>query len=151
MWKYILALLIPIGAYAGGYYSASKQIEVREVPVDRVVTVVKEKIVTRTVTKTIVRKPDGTVIETVTEEDKEQDKDHTKDDTESGTIARSLDLYRVGVGYRLGSVADAVRPPQWDAVDLSLSRRVAGPFWIDVGGHFVGERKDVILGVSVSW
>lgn len=141
MWKYVLALLIPVAAFGGGYYLASNKV----VEVEKIVTkdkiVVQEKIVTRT----IVRKPDGTVTETVKEEIRDTKEETIKKETEQSRGSSYAD-YRVGARYWVGSLSDVARPG-YDRIGVSVGRRLVGPIWLDLEAT----KREAALGVSVTW
>lgn len=154
MIKYIVALFIPILAFAGGYYTASKQVEVVEkviVKEGETKTVVQEKIITRTV----VKHPDGTTTETTREENRDVATEERVRESDSGTTRTTVSSggnYRLGVYYGMRSISDAYQPNDWRSnTSVYVSRRIVGPVWIDVGGRPYGDRKEVTLGLAVTW
>lgn len=155
MWKYIIALLIPIAAFGGGYYYGNQNVKVTE----KTVTIQGDtKIVfkDRIVTKTIIRSPDGTVTETTKEEEISQEtSSHTSSNmasTETSNTGNTKEKYRIGANYWSRSPSDFIQPGNWsDRIGVSGSRRIIGPVWLDVEGRFGTRERQVAVGVSVTW
>lgn len=144
MWKYLIALLIPVLAFAVGYYYApGKTVEVEKI-VTKTDTVVKDHIVTRTVEI----HSDGTRTEVTKEEDKSKEEtvNQKQTDTETKPISGSGENYRIGAKYWVGSTSD-LQKPGYDHLGVSLGRRIIGPVWLDVEGN----KREVAAGISVTW
>lgn len=140
MWKILIGILLLIASFGVGYYFAPGKV------VEKVVTKVDTVVHERVVTKIIERKPDGTVTETIREEVKDKKETSSTKSSQSGSPTASQPSYRVGGTYRIGSLGDAA-DPKWDQAGVSGGYRLVGPIWADFGLT----RKDVTLGVSVSW
>jgi hypothetical protein len=143
MYKIIAALVLALCFLAGGYYWGSGNVIVEK---GETVTVIKDRIITKTIT----RKPDGTIIETVKEEEHDSSQTNTTVSTKPGPENKAN--YRIGAAYWVRSTADVLRPEKpYDGISLSVSRRIAGPAWVDVLAKPFGVRREVALGVSVQW
>lgn len=147
MWKYIIALLIPIAAFSGGYYYGSGNVITKIVETKgETVTVVKDRIITRTV----VRHPDGTVTETTKEEEINHNTTSTTTVRDNSTIPKARADYRLGAQYWVGSISDA---GGWnnDHLGITGSRRVWGPVWVDASARPFGPKKEISLGLAMEF
>ena len=143
MYKIIAALILALCFLAGGYYWGSGNVIVEK---GETVTVIKDRIIT----KTIIRRPDGTTEEVIKEETINHETSNTQVSTKPGPENKAN--YRIGAAYWVRSTADVLRPEKpYDGVSLSVSRRIAGPAWIDVLAKPFGVRREVALGFSVQF
>lgn len=141
MWKIILPIVLLLMAAGGGYYYGSQK---EPVVIEKVVT--KTEIQEKIITRTVIRRPDGTIEETTKEENRKETSKQKEDTVAKGGTGRSNSDYRVGLRYWASSPIDAIQPG-WDDAGVSLGRRVIGPVWLDLEAN----RKQMAMGVSVQW
>lgn len=137
--KIILSYVIPV-VIAGtlGYSLGRGQKEVQIVEKEgKVIT----EVVTRTVTKEHVTRPDGTIEEREVTEDRNEDRVAIEKERQS-TVKPTAHNYSLGVGYRVDSYKSVISPDPRH-VEVEAARRILGDYWITVGGGLSG----VTLGV----
>jgi hypothetical protein len=143
----VTALLCLGGGYILGYQN-------REVVTDtRIVHERGEKEIVyrdRIVTRTIVRKPDGTTTETETTEERDRTERERNDRSSSETVAasRSASRYRLGTSYWASSTSD-VRELSRTNLELHGAVNLLGPLDLELGTRPLGDRKEVSLGLSI--
>lgn len=126
--KYAYLALLILSFLSGGYLGSKfpTRTVVREIPV----TVTQ----TKTVTKEVVRKADGTVKERVVTKAEAKTKTSTQP-------PKPVPQYRVGV---LLPVASELRAPT-----VTVSRRLAGNVWLE--SQFDIRHKEILIGVSLEF
>lgn len=147
---YIIAavLLLLAGGWAGYHL---REPEVREVTrveiVERVRDVVQWR--TRTVIRTVEKRPDGTVVER--DETREEDGSHEKDSEQSRSVSYSQQRpdWSLGVHYRSSSNLRVAGKLQWSNVEVAVSRRILGAIWTELG--LQPSTREYRLGLRLEW
>ena len=147
MWKLGLAVVVLLSSFGVGWYYGSGQKEVQVITKEgKTTTIVKDKIITKIVEVF----PDGTRKETTKEEESSRKETIKETITDTGTPVK--EDYRVGAAYWVRNVSDVMEPGHIsNGLSVSLSRRVAGPIWVEVQGRPSGNRKELAVGVAIQW
>lgn len=145
MWKVILPVILLLIAGGTGYYYGSQK---PPVTIEKIVT--RTEIVEKIVTKSVERKPDGTVIETTKEEDRHEAIKQEQGTTTKGGSGYASPDYRIGLRYWASS-SDPVLEPRWNNIGVSLGRRIVGPVWADFEFKQKETKKEFALGFSVQF
>jgi hypothetical protein len=133
-------VLLLAGAAGGVWYGKTRA------ATHTVETKVVDRIVTRTVTKIRIVRPDGTV------EEKEVVADTASDHTSATAVkevvpAVALASWSLGVTYRpdLTVPSSPYAPNRWG---VDVGRRILGPVWVTAGYTF---QRDFLLGIRVEF
>lgn len=137
--KVLLGILGVVALFGAGYYSGKGDVK----------TVTEEKIVykdqeirveyrDRTIVKTKIIAPDGTVTETETDKDVSQNTDSRSTETDKDkivTVTPDLSKYSLGVKYWLPLNYKIISPESYgaQAVEITVGKRVWGELWVDAG------------------
>lgn len=148
MWKLYLALALIGASFGGGYYYGSSQVSEKVTTVKGdTVTVVRDRIVTKTIT----RQPDGTVTETTKEEEINHNTETRTVSTDTSRGPSSGPQYSAGAGYWMGSSRDVLEGWKYSNVSVNVGRRIIGPVWATVEARPIGDKKEISAGVRIEW
>lgn len=141
--KILLAFLLLVAAFAGGFFLGKGEKQIVEH-----VTEGKERVVTktRTVTVTKVIRPDGTIEEKTETKDSQADKETKKTETSKESKPALAD-YRVGAKYWLDG--KTIGDWQYRQVEVTGARRLLGDVWGEVG--ILPIKREVSVGLSVQF
>ena len=159
-WKYILALVLVVAAFGGGYYSHKPQdvIKIQDKIVEKIVTVeteAKQKTQRNDKVTTIVTKKDGSITKTIVDhtvktENEQKTKQETlaKEETKTETIKTTppsaQPQWSLGVDW-----TPRLDPQFYYPTGVELGRRVLGPVW--ASGAFDWHQHAAHLGLRVEF